>query len=174
MRLRFLREGGRNSDNSYVTLGFILSGLGRNEDAIVAFKQALSLNRSNVIAYRRLAYLYNVLGRSKEASELIFSGIALVPQSALLQFDYAEDLRKNGKPHAAVGPMRKAFDLQPDNLNFVFGLAEMELSEGNEREGFRLAAIVRSRLRNGEKVEPRYRARADALVARLETKPTLD
>ena len=163
-------ERASNSDNSYNTLGSILIGLGRNEDAIVALKEALRLNRSNVIAYRRLAFVYGVLGRSKEASEIIFNGISLVPESALLQFDYAEDLRKNGRPRDAIGPMRKAYELQPDNLNFIIGLAEVELSEGHETEARRLASIVKSRLRSGEKVRQNFKARSDALIARLETK----
>jgi tetratricopeptide (TPR) repeat protein len=165
-------ERASNSDNSYNTLGFILSGLGRNEDAIVAFKEAVRLNRLSFIPYRRLAYIYGVLGRPKEASEVIFNGIALMPQSALLQFDYAEDLRKNGKPHEAIGPMRKAYELQPDNLNFIIGLAEVELSEGHETEGLRLASMVKSRLRSGEKVGPNFKSRSDALIARLEAKPS--
>jgi tetratricopeptide (TPR) repeat protein len=165
-------ERAANSDNSYNTLGFILSGLGRNEDAIVAFKEAVRLNRLSFIPYRRLAYIYGVLGRPKEASEVIFSGIALMPQSALLQFDYAEDLRKNGKPHEAIGPMRKAYELQPDNLNFIIGLAEVELSEGHETEALRLASMVKSRLRSGEKVGPNFKSRSDALIALLEAKPS--
>jgi predicted Zn-dependent protease len=112
------------------------------------------------------------LGRPKEASEVIFNGIALMPQSALLQFDYAEDLRKNGKPHEAIGPMRKAYELQPDNLNFIIGLAEVELSEGHETEALRLASMVKSRLRSGEKVGPNFKSRSDALIALLEAKPS--
>ena len=162
------------SANGYNTLGFILGALGRNEEAIVAFKEVLRLNRSHVVAYRRLANIYGILGRPKEASEVIFNGVALVPQSALLQFDYAEDLRKNGRPHAAIGPMRKAYDLQPDNLTFIIGLAEAELSEGHETEALRLASIVKSRLRSGEKVGPNFKTRSDALISRLETKPALE
>ena len=167
-------ERAPNSDNSYNTLGFILNGLGRNEDAIVAFKEALRLNRSNVIAYRRLSNIYGALGRPKEASEVIFKGVALVPQSALLQFDYAEDLRKNGSPHDAIGPMRKAYELQPDSLNFVIGLAELELSEGHETEALRLASIVKSRVSNGEKVLQNFKPRSDALIARFTAKSSAE
>jgi tetratricopeptide (TPR) repeat protein len=167
-------ERAPNSDNSYNTLGFVLNGLGRNEDAIVAFKEALRLNRSNVIAYRRLSNIYGALGRPKEASEVIFKGVALVPQSALLQFDYAEDLRKNGSPHDAIGPMRKAYELQPDSLNFVIGLAELELSEGHETEALRLASIVKSRVSNGEKVLQNFKPRSDALIARFTAKSSAE
>jgi tetratricopeptide (TPR) repeat protein len=167
-------ERAPNSDNSYNTLGFILNGLGRNEDAIVAFKEALRLNKSNVFAYRRLANTYSVLGRSKEASEVIFNGVALVSQSALLQFDYADDLRKSGRSNDAIGPMRKAYELQPDNLNFIIGLAEVELSEGHEAEGLRLVSIIKSRLSSGEKVGQNIRSRSDALIARLATKSSAE
>jgi tetratricopeptide (TPR) repeat protein len=167
-------ERAPNSDNSYNTLGFILNGLGRNEDAIVAFKEALRLNKSNVFAYRRLANTYSVLGRSKEASEVTFNGVALVSQSALLQFDYADDLRKSGRSNDAIGPMRKAYELQPDNLNFIIGLAEVELSEGHEAEGLRLVSIIKSRLSSGEKVGQNIRSRSDALIARLATKSSAE
>jgi predicted Zn-dependent protease len=114
------------------------------------------------------------LGRPKEASEVIFKGVTLVPQSALLQFSYAEDLRKNGSLHDAIGPMRKAYELQPDRLNFVIGLAELELSEGHETEALRLASIVKSRLSNGEKVPQNFKPRSDALIARLATKSSAE
>jgi hypothetical protein len=65
--------------------------------------------------------------------------------------------------------MRKAYDLQPDNLNFIIGLAETELSEGHETEALRLASIVKSRLRSGEKLGQNFKTRSDALISRLET-----
>jgi tetratricopeptide (TPR) repeat protein len=165
-------ERASNVDNSHNTLGFVLSGLGRSDEAIVAYKKALRLNRSNFIGYRGLASLYTASGRSREASEVIFNGATLVPQSAVLQFDYAEDLRKNGKVREALGPLRKAYELQPDNLNFTVALAEMELIDGRETEARRLASIIKARLRNGEKIAPNFKSRSDALIGRLETKVT--
>jgi hypothetical protein len=67
--------------------------------------------------------------------------------------------------------MRKAYELQPDNLNFIIGLAEVELSEGHETEALRLASMVKSRL-SGEKVGPNFKSRSDALIALLEAKPS--
>lgn len=166
-------ERDKNSANGYNALGAVLNALGRHDEAINAFKETLRRNRSHVIACRRLASIYTALGRNSEASEVIFKGVALVPQSALLQFDYAEDLRKNGKPHSSIEPMRKAYDLQPENLTFIVGLAEAELIEGNESEALRLTSIVKSRLRSGEKLDKKFRLRSDALIARLEPKPSL-
>jgi tetratricopeptide (TPR) repeat protein len=163
-------EKAPKADGSYFILGLILSSAGRNEDAVAAFKEVLRLNRSNVLGYRRLAYIYSSLGRPKEASEVLLNGVALVPQSALLQFAYAEDLRRSGGSHAAMGPMRKAFHLQPDNLNIVIALGELELTEGHESEAIRLASIVKSRLGAGEKVDQAFKARSDLLIARLEAK----
>lgn len=126
------------------------------------------MNRSHAPAYRRLAAIYSSLGRTNEASDVIFNGAAMVPHSALLQFDYAEDLRKNGKPHAAIEPMRRAYDLQPENLRFIVGLAEIEHTEGNETEALRLTSIIKLRLRSGEKLNKEFKSRSDALVARLD------
>jgi tetratricopeptide (TPR) repeat protein len=163
-------ERAPNQDASYSFLGLALNGLGANEDAAAAFKEVLRLNRYSVFAYRRLAYTYGVLGLSKEASEILFKGVTLVPQSGLLQFDYAEDLRKNGRPNDAIGPMRQAYELQPDNLNFIIGLADLELSAGHETEWLRLASIAKYRLSSGEKIGQNVRSRWDALLARSAAK----
>ena len=68
--------------------------------------------------------------------------------------------------------MRKAYDLRPDNLTFIIGLAEVELSEGHETEALRLASIVKLRSAAAKKVGQNFNARSDALIARLETKPS--
>jgi tetratricopeptide (TPR) repeat protein len=164
-------ERAPGSVNSFTTLGFALRALNQNDESIEAFREALRLDRSNVAAYRVLANIYSSVGRSKEASETLFTGVATVPRSAFLQFDYGEDLRKNGRPHDAVGPFRKAYGLQPDNLVFVIALADAELSEGRDAEALRLASIVKTRVSNGEKVAPNLKARSDAMIARLGNTP---
>lgn len=164
-------ERAPHSANSFTTLGFALRALDRNEESLEAFREALRLDRSSVLAYRALANIYSGLGRSKEASETLFNGVATVPGSANLQFDYGEDLRKNGRSHDAIGPLRKAYGLEPDRLGFVIALAEVELNEGHDAEALRLAAIIKARVSSGEKVAQNFKPRSDALIARLGNAP---
>lgn len=164
-------ERAPGSVNSFTTLGFALRALNQNDESIKAFKEGLRLDRSNVFAYRALANIYSSLGQSKEASDTLFTGVATVPRSAFLQFDYGENLRKNGRQHDAIGPLRKAYGLQPDNLMFLIGLAEVELGEGHDAEALRMASIVKMRVNSGEKVAQNFKQRADALISRLGNAP---
>lgn len=164
-------ERAPGSFNSFTTLGVALKALGRNDEAVEAFREALRLDRFNVLAYRAIANIYTGLGRSKEASETLFTAVATVPRSAFLQFDYGDDLRKNGRSHDAIGPLRKAYGLQPDRLMFVIALAEAELSEGHNAEAFRLASAIKARVNSGEKIAENVKQRSDALIARLGSLP---
>ena len=106
------------------------------------------------------------LKRDKEASEALLTGVAVIPNSAMLQLDYGEDLQRQGRNYEAIGPLRKAFEAQPDNIRFQIALAETELALGHAGEASKLVAIVKGRLGTGEKFPGNLRARAETLVAR--------
>ncbi|WP_233022931.1 tetratricopeptide repeat protein [Rhodopseudomonas boonkerdii] len=160
-------ERAPQSDNSYNSLGIVLNAMGRKDEAIDAHRTALSKNARSIVAYRRLAAVFREARRDKEASEALLTGVAVVPSSAMLQLDYGEDLQRQGRNYEAIGPLRKAFEAQPDNIRFQIALAETEHALGHAAEAVKLAASVKSRLGSGEKFSGNIRQRADALVARV-------
>jgi tetratricopeptide (TPR) repeat protein len=154
------------SDNSYNSLGVVLHAIGRKDEAIEAHKMALRRNNRSIVGYRRLAITLRDAGRSKEASEALLTGVAMVPNSAMLQSDYGEDLQRQGRNYEAIGPLRKAYEMQPDNIHFQVGLAEAEFNQGHIADGNRLSIIIKNRMSNGEKLPANIKQRADKLVAR--------
>jgi tetratricopeptide (TPR) repeat protein len=159
-----------DADNSHNSLGIVLNAMGRKDEAIESHRTALKKNVRSIVAYRRLGVVLREAGRPREASEALLTGVAVVPNSSLLQFDYGEDLARQGRNYEAVAPLRKALDGQPDNIRFQVALAETEYALGHGAEGDKLAAIVKNRIATGEKVPPNLKPRADALAARVPEK----
>ena len=119
------------------------------------------------MGYRRLAIVLRDAGRGKEASEVLLTGVAVVPNSAMLQSDYGEDLQRQGRNYDAMGPLRKAYEMQPDNIRFQVGLAEAEFNQGHTADGIKLSTIVKNRIANGEKLPANIKQRADKLISRV-------
>ncbi|SHK92799.1 tetratricopeptide repeat protein [Bradyrhizobium lablabi] len=155
-----------DSDNSYNSLGIVLNAIGRKDEAIEAHKMALRKNNRSIVGYRRLAISLRDAGRSKEASEALLTGVAMVPSSAMLQSDYGEDLQRQGRNYEALGSLRKAYEMQPDNIRFQVGLAEAEFGQGHAADGSRLSTIIKNRVSNGEKLPANIKQRADKLISR--------
>jgi tetratricopeptide (TPR) repeat protein len=143
-----------------------LNAVGRKDEAIEAHKMALRRNNRSIVGYRRLAITLRDAGRSKEASETLLAGVAMVPNSAMLQSDYGEDLQRQGRNYEALGSLRKAYEMQPDNIRFQVGLAEAEFNQGHTADGIRLSTIIKSRISNGEKLPANIRQRADKFISR--------
>lgn len=160
-------ERAPDSDNSYNTLGFVLNAVGRKDESIEAHRTALRKNNRSIVGYRRLAIVLRDTGRDKEASEVLLTGVAVVPNSAMLQSDYGEDLQRQGRNHDAMGPLRKAYEMQPDNIRFQVGLAEAEFNQGQTADGIKLATIVKDRMGNGEKLPGNIKQRAEKLISRV-------
>jgi predicted Zn-dependent protease len=155
------------SDNSYNSLGVVLHTIGRKDEAVEAHKMALRKNNRSIGGYRRLAISLRDAGRSKEASETLLTGVAMVPNSAMLQSDYGEDLQRQGRNYEAMGPLRKAYEMQPDNVRFQVALAEAEFNQGHTADGIRLSTIIKNRMSNGEKLPANIKQRADKLASRV-------
>jgi tetratricopeptide (TPR) repeat protein len=160
-------ERAPDSDNSYNSYGIVLNAIGRKDEAIDAYRMALTKNSRSIVAYRRLAVALREAKRDKEASEALLTGVAVIPTSSMLQLDYGEDLQRQGRNYEAVGPLRKAYEAQPDNIRFQIALAQTEAALGHTIEAGKLVVIVKARLGTGEKLPGNTRQLADALIARL-------
>lgn len=156
-----------DSENSYNSLGIVLNAMGRRDEAIEAHRTALRKNILGIVGYRRLAIALREAGRVREASEVLLTGVAMIPTSAMLQSDYGDDLQRQSRHHEALKVFRRAYEIQPDNLRFQIALGEAEFNLGHAAEGGKLAVIVKDRVGNGEKLPPNLGKRAEALAARV-------
>jgi tetratricopeptide (TPR) repeat protein len=152
---------------SYKNLGATLSAMGRKDDAVEAFHMALRLNKRDVGSYIELAAVFRDEGRTKDASDTLFTAVAVVPESAWLQYSYGEDLKSQGRPHVAFIALCKAYEMQPDNILFQIACAEAEFSEGLNADGTALATIVQTRINSDINVPAKIKQRAAKLAAQI-------
>jgi protein O-GlcNAc transferase len=82
-------------------LGRALRLQGRRDQALVRFRQAVSLKKDNVDAWLDIAHIYNDEGRTAEAEETLGRAIQAVPGEERLIGALATVMRKAGEPRRA-------------------------------------------------------------------------
>jgi serine/threonine-protein kinase len=88
--------------------------------AIESYQQVLKLDPNNVDANTRLALLYNLRDRNKDADATARKAIAIDPKAAFAHAILAEALSNQGKYTAALEEADKAVELH-DKLSFGYG-----------------------------------------------------
>ncbi len=98
-------------------LGVTLAQQGRWEDAIAAYRKAISLPiyPSPEIAYANLGWAYLNLGKPREAEESYRAAIQLQPSFAQAYYFLGVVLDREGRKDEAKVAFRRARDLDPDS-----------------------------------------------------------
>jgi tetratricopeptide (TPR) repeat protein len=161
--------------------GDALVGLGRLEDAIRSFQEALAAEpslgdvrrRLEVLAFRRqqdvlkLARQAADAGRFDEAAAGYERAIAGSPDSSLLYRELAGVERKQGQSDLALEHLRKALALDPSDARALVSLGEL-LEERGDFAGAVAAYDKADAIEPGEETKSRgAAARARADLARL-------
>jgi tetratricopeptide (TPR) repeat protein len=153
-----------NEQSTNFILGQIYQAMGRNDEAIAAFRRTIELYPRNSGAYRRLVTALRAKGDAEGASEALLTGMSQNPNNPGLLYDYSEDLRRRNELYAAVLNLRKAAIINPDNWVILVSLAETEYALGHATEATRVTNIIRSRLANGSKPPGSLGDRLDAVL----------
>ncbi len=98
-----------------VTLGLILTGTGRYEEAIKEFQQALTLDPVSADAYRGLAKAHEARGELKEAESTYLKAIELKPDNWAGYNDLGVFYYRYGRYDEAVTQFRRVIELIPQN-----------------------------------------------------------
>ena len=97
-----------------------LAQKGGIDKAIAAYQQVLKLDPNNVDANTRLALIYDLRDRNKDADATARKAIAADPKAAFAHAVLAEALSNQGKYQAALDQADKAVELN-DKLSFGYG-----------------------------------------------------
>lgn len=135
--LRSIDEGLKTSGSSSVLhreRGVLLEALGRGNDALEAYGEALSRRPNDMEALRRRAGMLARLGRFNEALELLRTGRRLAPQNRTLEDAWLAFEGDHGDARLALERRRERYRLDPSELRNAVGLARLLLTEAPGRE----------------------------------------
>ena len=94
-------------------LGNVLKDAGRPDEAIAAYRIALSLDPGYAEIHNNLGYLLQASGTLDEAIDHFRQAIARKPANYRAHYNLGNALFLAGKPSEAVGPLREATRLEP-------------------------------------------------------------
>jgi serine/threonine-protein kinase len=97
-----------------------LAQKGGIDKAIAAYQQVLKLDPNNVDANTRLALIYDLRDRNKDAEATARKAIAADPKAAMAHAILAESLSNQGQYQAALDEANKAVELD-DKISFGYG-----------------------------------------------------
>jgi tetratricopeptide (TPR) repeat protein len=97
-----------------VNQGASLNDLGRREEALAAFEQALRLDPNNALAYSNRGKVLHELGRPKEALASFEQALRLDPDLAVAHNNLGLMLCELGRPKEALASFEQALRLDPN------------------------------------------------------------
>jgi predicted CXXCH cytochrome family protein len=115
-------------------LGNLYLRLGRFDEAVAAFRQALKLDPQFASAWVNLADAWRVQGREKEAEETLRAGLARLPRSADLLHSLGLAQVRKGDRTAALASLAQAARLAPERARYAYVWAVALHSAGQSRE----------------------------------------
>jgi len=145
------------ANGPWIALGTAFEGMGRFEEARVAYGRAVEQQPGQTAGYERLAaLLIDHINRPAEADAVVADGMARVrspgPGLYLLRSRRAADL---GDYHAAERDARQAIALNPRHGTYLAWLGELYYRQGRYAE-----AVAQYARTGGEADEPNWRWRS--------------
>ncbi|MHC4396954.1 MAG: tetratricopeptide repeat protein [Planctomycetota bacterium] len=116
------------------TIGVVYKALGRNEDAISAYRQALQLEPDFADAYYNLANALHQQGQCDEAIENYNRAVRLKPDMPEACYNLANALQKQGRNTEAIENYRCAIRFRPDYVKAYNNLAGALKKQGRLAE----------------------------------------
>jgi len=99
---------------AYYNLGNALLTVGKTEESIPHYKEAIKLNPDFSRAYNSLGIALQKEGKTEEAISHYKIAIELVPEFALAHSNFGNALFSNGKIEGAISHYKRAIKLDPD------------------------------------------------------------
>ncbi len=87
---------------------------GRLDEAVALYRQVLTIDNSNVVAYSNLGAALQQQGRLKEAADCYHRALALQPELVEALGNLGTVFKLQGKSEEAAGSYRRALALRPD------------------------------------------------------------
>jgi tetratricopeptide (TPR) repeat protein len=119
---------------AYNGLGYACDNIGRRQDAIESYKQAIKIRPSYAYAYNNLGVAYGRLGRHQEAIEACKEAIKIRPDYAEAHYNLGVTYGKLGRRQEAIEAYKQAIKIKPNYADAYYNLGDAygKLGRGTE------------------------------------------
>ena len=121
-----------------LNMGNLYLRLGRFDEAVAAYRQALKLDPQFASAWVNLADAWRVQGREKEAEDTLRAGLAKMPRSADLLHALGLTQVRKGDKAAALESLAQAARLAPERSRYTYVWAVALHSAGRSGEALKV------------------------------------
>jgi Flp pilus assembly protein TadD len=149
---------------AYFGLGNALTNLGRLDEAITAYQEALQINPNHVPTLSNLGVAYYQQGRLGEAQNTFRKVLSLNPNDAETHYLLAAALIQAGDLAAAEQELTRALALKPDLPEARFGMGVLRRLQGRTEEAIREFEAF---LQGPPAQDPRARSEAERILQEL-------
>ena len=123
-----------NSINLYNIIGVTNKGLGKLEDAIRAYKQAITIKPDYAEAYYNMGNAFQERGKLREAIEAFNKALLLKPDYPKAYYNMGNALKNQGKLEEAIGAYKKALATKPDYAEVYNNMGNALKAQGKLKE----------------------------------------
>jgi Flp pilus assembly protein TadD/SAM-dependent methyltransferase len=137
-----LHQDGNATDSNATAhnyLGMVRQRMGRFDDAIASYKEALRLKPGDAAAANNLGYCLLERGDVEGATEWLSRSLAADSRNPMAHSNLGNALRTRGDLQGAQASYRRAIALAPDFANAHYNLALTLRDLGEHQEGFQSA-----------------------------------
>lgn len=150
--------------DGYFGLGNALTNLGRIDEAIAAYQEALKINPNDIPTLTNLGVAYYQQGRLREAQDTFRKVLSLDPDDAETHYLLAAALIQAGDLAAAEQELNRALELKPNLPEARFGMGMLRRLQGRTDEAIREFEAF---LQGPPAQDPRARSEAERILREL-------
>lgn len=122
-----------NGSIFHVSLAQVYRAQERNDDAVVALKEAVRLDPDATEPHRQLAEVFLALKQPDDAIAQRRIVVEKVPRDARASFDLANTLQLNGNLDESAQIFRSLYDQDSKSLDSIFNLASVTIEQARQR-----------------------------------------
>ncbi len=148
----------------YFGLGNALTNLGRLDEAMAAYQQALAINPNHIPTLSNLGVAYYQQGRLTEAQNTFRKVLSINPDDAETHYLLGATLIQAGDLAAAEAELTEALRLKPDLPEARFGMGVLRRLQGRTDEAIREFEAF---LQGPPAQDPRARSEAERILQEL-------
>ena len=132
-------------DNStaWYELGVAYANLGRFNEAIDAYRKAISIDPEYARAWYNLGITYGELSRHNEAIDAYRKAISIDPEDADTWYNLGYDYRELGRHNEAIDAFRQAIRIDPEDAKAWYNLGADYYLSGNRTAALEVVQTLR-------------------------------